>query len=327
MRGMKAIVVHEFGGPEVLALQEVPDPVPGPGQIRVRLRACGVNPYDTYVRSGHYMLKPDLPYIPGADGAGVIDRLGERVAGWTVGERVYIGGTAAHPAWGAYAELAVCEPGQVHRLPERLSFAQGAAIGVPYVTAWRAVAEHAAPRAGEMVFIHGASGAVGLAAIQVARLLGLTVVGSAGSDAGLTLVREQGAALAVDHTRDGYLDEVKAFTGGRGPDIVIEMLANVNLDRDLGLVAPGGRIVIVGNRGRTEIDARQIMAKDAIVRGFAFWNLAPQELERIHARLAPDLASGALTPYVGTELPLAEAPQAHIQVLARGARGKIVLVP
>jgi NADPH:quinone reductase len=322
---MKAILVQQFGGPEVLTIGDAPDPVPGPGQVRVRLHACGVNPYDTYQLTGNYARKPQLPYVPGADGAGVIDMLGEGVTSRAIGDRVYIGGTVIDRSTGAYAEMAVCALDQVHTLPDRLSFAQGAAINVPYVTAWHAVRNVAQARPGETIFIHGASGAVGLAAVQIARAAGLTVIGSAGTTEGMAIVRAQGAHQTVNHRDEGYLAEVTAHTGGRGPDIIVEMLANENLDRDLGLAAPGGRIVIIGNRGRTEIDARQIMGKGLTVRGFALWNVADEDVRRIHDELAPGLASGALTPVVGTELPLADAPTAHTQVMAPGARGKIVL--
>jgi NADPH:quinone reductase len=322
---MKAIIVREFGGPEVLTIGEAPDPVPGPGQVRVRLHACGVNPYDTYQLTGNYARKPALPYVPGADGAGVIDMLGEGVTTRAVGDRVYIGGTAIDRSIGAYAEMAVCELDQVHSLPEHLSFAQGAAINVPYVTAWHAIHNLADARPGETIFIHGASGAVGLAAVQIARAAGLVVIGSAGTGDGLALVQAQGADHAVNHREDDYLARVTALTDNRGPDAIVEMLANENLDRDLGLVAAGGRIVIVGNRGRTEIDARQIMAKGLTIRGFALWNVPADEVTGIHQGLAPGFASGALAPVVGTAMPLADAPKAHQQVMAPGAKGKIVL--
>lgn len=325
---MKAILIQEFGGPEVLVLREAPDPTPGPGQVRVRLHACGVNPYDTYQRTGNYARKPQLPYIPGADAAGVVDALGEGVTSRAVGDRVYIGGTAVDRSIGAYAEFAICEPCQVHPLPERLSFAQGAAINVPYVTAWHAVMHLSGTRPGDTIFIHGASGAVGLAAVQIARNAGLRVIGSAGTDAGVALVDAQGDdVVVVNHREEGYLAKVTAATGGLGPHAVVEMLANENLDRDLGLVAPGGTIVVIGNRGRTEVDARQIMMKGLTVKGFALWNVPTDVVSRAHHGLAPGFASGALTPVIGTVMPLADAAKAHELVMAPGAKGKIVLIP
>lgn len=325
--GMKAILVREFGGPDVLRLEEVPDPVPSAGQVRVRLHAVGVNPYDTYMRAGGYAIKPDLPYTPGADGAGVIDQVGTEVAGWQAGDRVYISGTSLGKAHGAYASLAVCEPGQLHRLPARISFAQGAGLFVPYVTAWRALFGRAGARAGDTVLVHGASGAVGIAATQFAVAAGLTVIGTAGTDEGLAVVRKQGARRAFNHRSEGYLDQITSATGGRGPDLILEMLANVNLDHDLTVVAPGGRIVVIGNRGRIEIDPRKIMGKDCAIYGLALWGIPPDEIRRAHEAIIAGLESGALNPVVGREMPLADAAKAHVAVMEPGTRGKIVLIP
>lgn len=324
---MKAIRAHQFGGPEVLKLEDVPDPVAGTGQVRVRIHAVGVNPYDTYMRAGGYAIQPDLPYTPGADAAGVIDQIGDGVSGWNSGDRVYISGTAAGKAHGAYASMAVCEAAQVHRLPAQVSFAQGAGLFVPYVTAWRALFGRANARAGDVVLVHGASGAVGIAATQFAVAAGLTVIGTAGSDEGLAEVTKQGAHHAFTHRSEGYLARITAATGGRGPDLILEMLANVNLDHDLTVVAPGGRIVVIGNRGRVEIDARKIMSKDCAVYGLALWGIPPDEVRRAHHAIVAGLESGSLEPVVGKEMPLGDAARAHVAVLAPGARGKIVLIP
>lgn len=324
---MQAILAREFGGPEVLKLEDVPDPAAGPGQVRVRIHAVGVNPYETYMRAGAYAIKPELPYTPGADGAGVIDQVGAGVQGWETGQRVYISGTALGKAQGAYAQFAVCLPDQVHRLPDRISFTQGAGLFVPYVTAWRALFGRANTRAGDTVLIHGASGGVGSAATQFAVAIGATVIGTAGSEEGLALVKQQGARHAVNHKAAGYLDQIATLTGGRGPDVILEMLANVNLDHDLTVVAPGGRIVVIGNRGRVEIDARKIMTKDVSVFGLALWGIPAEEIRRAHDAIIAGLESGALNPVVGTEMPLRDAATAHHRVMEPGAQGKIVLIP
>jgi len=324
---MRAIVVHEFGGPEVLRLEERPDPVPGPNDILIRVEAAGVNPVDGYVRTGTYAMKPVLPYTPGSDGAGVVVATGARMRMFRPGDRVYFRGTVEGRAAGAYASLAVCAPSQVYPLPPRLSFAQGAAIGVPFATAYRALVSRAAARQGETVLVHGASGGVGTAAVQIARVLALSVLGTAGSTAGLELVRRLGANHVFNHNDPGYLEAIRAQTGRRGIDVVVEMLANVNLDHDLGLLAPGGRVVVVGNRGRIEIDPRQTMGREAAILGMVLWAASAEEMERVHAALDEGFALGTLTPVVGRELPLAEAPRAHEMVMAPGALGKIVLIP
>jgi len=322
---MKAIRAHEFGGPEVLRYDDIPEPTPGAGQVRVRLHAAGVNPFDTYMLSGTYAIKPPLPYSPGADGAGVVEAVGDGVTGVAVGERVYTGGTADHQSYGAYRQVVLCTPSQVHPLPARVSFAEGAAVNVPALTAHVAL-ERATPRGGDVVLVHGASGSVGLAAVQLARAAGLTVIGTASTDDGLALVAAEGAHHVVNHAEAGHVERIQALANGRGPDVVLEMLANVNLDHDLTMLAPRGRIVVIGNRGRIEIDPRKIMAKHAVVTGLALWGLTTEEVQRGHEALGQALASGALRPVVGTELPLAEAAEAHRRVMTPGARGKIVLL-
>jgi NADPH2:quinone reductase len=324
---MQAILARAFGGPEVLTLENVPDPSAGSGQVRVKVHAIGVNPYDTYMRGGGYAINPGLPYTPGADAAGVIDQVGAGVDGWKPGDRVYVSGTAAGKAHGAYAQFVVCNPDQVHRLPDRITFTQGAGLFVPYVTAWRALFGRVNARAGDVVMIHGASGGVGVAATQFSVSAGCTVIGTAGSDEGMAVVRAQGAAHAVNHRTPGYLETITKLTNGRGPDVIVEMLANINLDHDLTVIAPGGRIIVIGNRGRVEIDARKIMTKDVSVFGTALWGIPPDEVRRAHQAIIAGLESGALNPVVGTEMPLKDAALAHQRVMEPNARGKIVLIP
>lgn len=324
---MKAIRVRQFGDPSVMKVEEVPDPKPGENQVLVRIRAAGVNPYDTYMRSGAYAASPALPYTPGADAAGVVEAVGEGVRKVRPGNRVYIGGTAQGRAIGAYAEMVLCEPAQVHRLPDSVSFSQGAAVNVPYATAWRALFQRANAQPGETVLIHGASGGVGLAAVQMARAHGMTVLGTGGSDRGRALVREQGAHEVFDHAAPDYLKQIMTRTDGRGVDVVVEMLANVNLAKDLETLAVRGRVVVVGSRGAIEFNPRLIMTRDATVLGLTMWNATMEQLATIHAALVGGLESGILRPVVGQELPLADAPRAHEAVMKPGAYGKIVLVP
>jgi len=319
---MKAIRVHAFGGPEVLGLEEVPVPAPTAGQVLVKLHATGVNPVETYFRSG---TNPNikLPWTPGMDGAGVIESVGEGVTDLKPGDRVYTFETLT----GSYAQFTLCEARGVCPLPERISFTQGAALGVPYATAHRALFHRARALAGEVVFIHGASGGVGLAATQFARAAGLTVIGSAGTEAGRKLVVDNGAHHVVDHRAPGYIEIVMRLTGGRGVDIVLEMLANVNLGKDLPLLAKHGRVIVIGSRGTVEITPRDVMSRDADVRAMTLFNATPAELAGIHAGVAAGLENGTLRPIVGRELPLADAAKAHIAVLEPGALGKIVLKP
>lgn len=324
---MKAIRVHQFGDPSVMKLEEVPDSSADAGQVVVDIKAAGVNPVDTYIRTGQYAFVPPLPYTPGSDAAGVISAVGSGVPNVKVGDRVYIMGTIGGRALGAYAQRAVCSIDQVHRLPSHITFAEGAGVGVPYVTAWRALFDRGRAVPGETVLIHGASGAVGVAATQMASAAGLRVFGTAGTERGRQLAREQGAHEVFDHSAAGYEKDIVAKTGGRGVDLIIEMLANVNLVRDLDLLAKRGRIAIVGNRGALELNPRAIMGKDATVVGFTNFNTLPGELAMAHAAIVAGMERSGYKPQVGKELPLADAPRAHEEVMKPGAYGKIVLIP
>ena len=320
---MKAIRVHEFGGPEVLRLEELPDPHPGAGQVLVRVRAVGVNPVDTYIRTGAHAVRPQLPYTPGLDAAGTVEAVGEGVARVEMGDRVYTSGSLS----GTYAELALCDESQVHTLPARVSFAEGAGVSTPYATAYRALFQRARATPGETVLVHGASGGVGTAAVQIARAAGFKVIGTGGTEEGRRLVAEQGAHHVLDHHAPGYLEELSALTEGRGVDVILEMLANVNLNKDFGVVARGGRVVVIGSRGPVEINPRLAMTSDATVLGMMLFNAAPQEFAGIHAALVAGLEAGTLRPVVGRELPLSDAARAHEEVLKPGAHGKIILIP
>ena len=320
---MEAIRVHQFGEPEVLRLEQVPTPQPGSGQALVRMQAIGVNPVETYIRAGTYSYKPALPYTPGNDGAGVVEQIGDSVTEFKPGDRVYTAGSIS----GTYAEFALCKTEQVHRLPVNVSFAQGAAMGTPYATAYRGLFQRAGAKPGETVLVHGASGGVGTAAVQLARARGLRVFGTAGSDEGRKLAREQGAHEVFDHRAPDQFEQIMKATGGRGVDVIVELLANVNLGKDLTILAKGGRVVIIGSRGRVEIDPRDAMQRDADLRGMVMPNTPPAELASIHAALVAGLENGTLRPVIGKEFRLAEAAQAHRAVMEPRAFGKIVFVP
>ncbi|MGB2642500.1 MAG: NADPH:quinone reductase [Candidatus Acidiferrum sp.] len=320
---MKAILVHQFGGPEVLKFEEVPTPKPADGQVLVRIHGVGVNPYDTYMRSGAYAVKPPLPYTPGSDGAGVVEAVGSGVTKVKPGDRVYVAKTVT----GAYAEYAIALESQVHRLPANVSFAQGAGVWVPYGTAYHALFHSAHAHASETVLIHGASGGVGIAGVQFARAMGLTVLGTASSQKGLDLAAREGAQQVFNHAKPGYLDEVMKATGGRGVDVILEMLANVNLANDLKLLATNGRVIVIGNRGEVTINPRDLMARRASVRAFTLWAITETEEAEIHAGIIAGLENGTLRPVVGKEMSLAEAPRAHKEIIEPGAAGKIALVP
>ena len=318
---MKAIIVREFGAAEVMKFEEIATPEPNENQVLVKMKAAGVNPVDTYIRSGVYAQKPDLPYTPGKDGAGIVEAVGGRVSKFKAGDRVL----TADAGSGTYAEFAVFDERQLIGLPENVSFEQGAGVFVPFATAYRALFQKAKGKAGETVLVHGASGGVGVAAIQWAKNAGLTVIGTASSDEGRKLVKEQGADFVVDHSTENYLAEILEITGGKGVEIILEMLANVNLQKDFDVLARFGRVSIIGNRGSLEFNPRAIMSKDASVFGMSLFNAPEAEMQDIHTAIFDGLQAGFLKPIVGKTYALESAVEAHRAVIEEKAFGKIVL--
>jgi NADPH2:quinone reductase len=318
---MKAIVVREYGEADVLNLEEVSDLEPDVNQVLVRIKAAGVNPVDTYVRQGTHPSTPELPFTPGKDAAGSVEKVGSNVSKVKAGDRVYLAGSIT----GTYAEYALCTEEQVWALPDTATFEQGAGIFVPYATAYRALIQKAKPRTGETVLIHGASGAVGIAAIQWAKNAGLKVIGTASSEAGKQLVKEQGADFVFDHSSENYLNEINEVTGNEGVDIILEMLANKNLQKDFDVLAKFGRIVIIGNRGSLEFNPRLTMGKDATIYGVALFNASAEEFAEIHQQIYEGLCEGFLSPVVGRRFQLKDTDKAHIEVIESKAFGKIVL--
>jgi len=320
---MKAIIVREFGGPEVMKVDDAELPEPQGSQVLVRIKAAGVNPVDTYLRTGIHAHAPKLPYTPGKDGSGVVESVGHNVTKFKPGDRVYTAGTIT----GTYAEAALCEEWQLGFLPDNVSFEKGAGIWTPYATAYRALFQKAAVVVGETVLVHGASGGVGIAAVQWAKNAGAYVIGTAGSQEGLDLVKQQGADAVFDHTDIDHLSEIREHTGGKGVEVIIEMLANENLERDFEALGMFGRITVVGNRGSLQFTPRQAMTKDATIYGMSLFNAPIYALEEIHAAIFDGLSRGYLNPIVRESIPLSDAPRAHREVIESKAFGKIVLTP
>ncbi len=319
---MRSIIVREYGGPEVLCVEDAETPEPKGAEILVRVMAAGVNPVDTYIRAGQHATAPPVPFVPGKDGAGIVEAIGPEVTKVSPGARVYLAGAIT----GTYAEFALCKEDQVWNLPDNVSFEQGAGVFVPYATAYRALFHKAEAKNGETVLVHGASGAVGVAAIQWAKHSGLRVIGTAGSEKGRELAMEKGADLVFDHSSEpafGYLDDILQSTGG--VEIILEMLANKNLQEDFRALKMFGRVIVIGNRGSLEFNPRVIMGKDATVRGMSLFNAPPEAMAEMHLRIGEGLAEGFLVPEVGRSFVLEDAPDAHREVIESKAYGKIVL--
>ncbi len=319
---MKAIIVREYGEADVLKLEEAPMPSVGVSDVLVKIRAAGVNPVDTYIRQGVQAAKMSLPYIPGKDGAGTVEAVGEAVTKFVPGDRVFTTGNAM----GTYAEYCVCAESQLQKLPFKATFEEGAAIGVPYQTAFRALFQKAKAIKGESVLIHGASGAVGIAAIQWAKSSGLKVFGTAGSITGLELIRNVGVDFAFDHSKEGYLEDISAATENAGIDVILEMLANQNLVIDFKVLAKFGRIVVVGSRGSLEFDPRLTMTIDASIIGMSLFNAPDDDLQEIQRQIEIGIEAGFIKPIIKKIFPLEEATMAQKEVIEQKAAGKIVLV-
>lgn len=266
---------------------------------------------------------PTLPYTPGSDAAGVVEAVGEGVSHVAVGDRVYTAGTLS----GAYAELTLCNESQTHPLPQSIDYEQGAAVNIPYSTAYRALFQRARIVSGEVIMIHGASGSVGVAALQLARAAEVTIIGTSSTERGRALVAEQGAHHVLDHGATNYLEKATSLTDGRGMDVILEMLANVNLGNDLKVLAQDGRVVVIGSRGEVQINPRELIRRDASILGMGMLNASAESLANIHTAIRTGLEDGSLRPIVGQKMPLADAPHAHEAVLQPGSYGKIILVP
>jgi NADPH2:quinone reductase len=324
-KNMKAVRVHQTGGPEVLKIEDVPIPKPEKGQVLVKVHAAGVNPVDTYIRSGRagYAL-PRVPWTPGSDCAGTVEAVGDGVTQFHVGDRVCsAGGTLT----GSYAQYTLCTTNNLLLLPSHVSFDQGAALWVPYGTAYHALFHRAKVRPSERVLIHGASGGVGQAALQLARAYGCTVLGTAGTERGLKFIAEQGAHHTFNHKEKNYEEQILNATNNQGVDVIVEMLANVNLDKDLKMIAVDGRIAIVGSRGTIEIEPRDTMARRSSILGVSLPRATDSEKDDIRRALYAGLESRVLRPVIGQVFPLAQVAKAHEEVIqhSEGSYGKIVL--
>ncbi|CAJ1404366.1 unnamed protein product [Effrenium voratum] len=328
---ISAVVAEAFGGPEVLQLSSKELSPLQSGQVRVKVEAAGVNPSDTYLRLGVHgpyaavpHLLPNLPWTPGKDGAGVVEEVAPDVTHLKVGQRVYTcaGGT------GTYASHANLDAAGVFPLPDGITFAEGACVGVPCATAYYALRFRA--QAAGRVFVHGASGAVGLAAVMLAKDLGCFVVGTAGTSAGLQAIASAGADVAICHREEGYIAKCQT-AAPEGFDVILEMAAHANLPADLQLAGPKCRLCIVGSKAEpVAVNPRLLMPKEIDMKGVFLGSASASELKDTHAALYDAMERRALVPVVAQQLPLSEAGKAHVEVMAPsagGAAGNVVLVP
>lgn len=323
---MKAIMCREFGDLSVLKLEEVPDPVAGPGQALVRIRACGINFADSIMAAGKYQNQPALPFIPGSEIAGDIVALGEGTSGFAVGDRV-MGLTG-----GGYAELAAVNANRLTTLPAGLGYEQAASFAVTYGTSHVALAHRARLKPGETLLVHGAAGGVGLTAVELGRIMGARIIATAGGPDKLEIARAAGAHEAIDYLAEDIRERVKALTGGRGADVVYDPVGGDVFDASLRCVAFEGRILVIGFAGGRvpQIPANHVMVKNVDIIGVnrpAYDSLAPEVSRRSQEELLGWLADGRIKPLVSKTFPLERAVEGLESVVTRKSTGKVVITP
>ncbi|MGX7025201.1 NADPH:quinone reductase [Vagococcus hydrophili] len=321
---MKGILVSEFGSSDVLNYTELQSVPVGDDEVRISLKAVGINPVETYIRQGTYSLLPELPYTPGKDGAGIIEEIGKNVTEFNVGDRVFVS-VGGNKGRGTYAEEIICNTEFIYPLPDNLNFEEGAALGTAGMTAVHALHQKGKIKPGDYVLIHGATGGVGNLAVQLAKLHGAIVIATAGSIEGMTMLEKLGADFVLNHREENYLTVIDDITKNHGIDVIIEMLANVNLGKDLEVMALNGRVVIVGNRGEVTINPRLMMTKDVQVMGFISANMTQTERKENSHQLVAALKSG-VRPVIEQIFSLEDAHKAQDFMMSeRKTLGKIVL--
>lgn len=328
---MKAVQISRFGGPEVLNLVELPTPVPGAGQLLVRIRAIGVNLADTLTRRDRYAVTPPLPAILGAEAAGVVEALGASVRGFALGQRVAVPLFVAN-SLGGYAEFAVIDAGLAVPLPDAISFEQASALQIQGLTALY-LTRQAAPK-GKTVLINAAAGGVGSILVQLAKRAGARkVIAGASAPAKLDFVRSLGADAGVNYTRSGWTEELQRVTDGNGPDIIYESVGGDVTAASLAALAPLGQIVIYGalNIQSFQLGVPELLGlifKNQSLTGFAFQPLlTPENLRSGLAELFDLVVRDELVVTIGGKYPLEEASKAHSALEGRGTRGKLILTP
>ena len=304
---MKAIVVHEYGGPEVLKYEDAPRPEPKENEVLVRVMAAGVNPVDALIRSGKYakVFGTSLPLVPGYDIAGVVEKIGTKIAKLKVGDAVY-----AYPMWGGgYAEYAVATDGEAALKPKSISFVEAAGVPLAALTAWQALIDVAKMDKGQTVLIHGGSGGVGSFAIQIAKARGAKVIATA-STSNQDLLKQLGADVAIDYTKQKFEDVAKDV------DVVLDSVGKDTLARSYGVVRKGGFIAsLVAKPDQAELDKHGIRGAPISVKPNA------SEL----AEITKLIDEKKIKPIVSQVLPLTEAVKAQEQAATHHTRGKIVL--
>ncbi|HET7902140.1 MAG TPA: NAD(P)H-quinone oxidoreductase [Candidatus Nanopelagicales bacterium] len=323
---MRAVVVTEPGGPDVLQWLEVPDPVAGAGEVVVRVTASAVNRADLLQRQGLYPPPPGAPEYPGLECSGVVESVGDGVSAWSPGDPC-----TALLAGGGYAELVVVPAGQLMPVPDGIGLLEAAALPEVACTVWSNVVMDAGLAAGDVLLVHGGAGGIGTFAIQAGVALGAHVAVTAGSPEKLARCRELGAEILVDYSRQDFVEAVRRATDGRGADVVLDNMGAAYLSRNVDVLAIGGRLQVIGLQGgaKGELDLGRLMSKRAQVRGTTLRARPVQEKAAICARVAaevwPLVSDGRIRTVVDRVIPMADAAEAHRVMAASEHVGKVLL--
>jgi NADPH2:quinone reductase len=324
---MRAVRIHEYGGPEVLVCEEIDRPSPGPGQVLVRILAASVNPIDVAVREDRFPTPRTPPKTIGSDGAGVVEALGSDVHGVAIGDEVLFTGLGVGSE-GSYAEYALIAEAQAVPKPAELSFPEAAAFGLAFATAYYALVRRAALRPGETILIQGAAGGVGTASVQLAKALGARVIASVGGSDDAAFVRGLGADETIDYKTEDVAARARELSGGDGVNVVHELHVSANLETDLRAIARGGRIVATGQGPRPEVSIPigAALSVDASLLFMSTSNAGRAGVAEILGEVSKLVAEGRVKPVIGGTFTLEEARAAH-EALAGHHQGKIVLLP
>lgn len=329
---MKAVVLREYGAPDLLKLQEVSRPKAENSEVLVKVNAAGINPVDVHLREGAFMTLPPLPRILGKEVAGIIEEVGPAVTSFKVGDRV----ACCLPRDGGYAEYVTCPEKNLIHLSDKLTFSQGATLFVAYFIAFRALITKCKIRKGEKLLVHGGSGGVGIASIQIAKAKGLTVFGTASSKHGLEVMRKAGADHVFNHKEKGYLLKTFAGTGTEGFDVIVENCADENLGKDFTVLAKGGRIAVIGMKGThktapdkqkgVSVNPRSLIYTEGQIHGVNLVAMTQEEFDQIRNDVVKGVNEGWLNPIISKEFRLSQVAQAHKYLFSgSGAQGKVVL--
>jgi NADPH2:quinone reductase len=324
---MRAVVVDRLMEPQDLRVAEAPEPELYAGGLAVDVKAAGCNFFDILMAQGRYQVRPPLPFVPGAELAGVVSAVGAEVDGFRAGDRVL-----SSVPLGAFAERAVVPARTAWRMPDAMTYEEGAAFPIVYPTSYAALVLRAQLRAGETLLVHAAAGGVGLAAVQIGKALGARIIATAGGADKLAVARDAGAEVCIDYRDAEWPEQVKAATAGRGADVIYDPVGGDVLDQSLKCIAGSGRLLVIGFAGGKipEIKANRILLKNIAVIGLHWGAYATHEPERVpevFEALFRLYEAGTIRPVIGGRFPLEGIADALVALGSRRTVGKVVVAP